>query len=119
MLRVTRLDNESVLKKLYSGEIDAASLSTTSLVDDIVLSMKKHGLIDCLSKAFPDRRANNNVVPMDILLTLSIAAKMRVHSSLTDIPTALTDHRTLGELGYSMIDTDGNLGQSLMTEGDH
>ena len=117
MVRVTRQDKENVLKKLYSGEINAACLSTTSLVDDIILSMKKHGLIDYMTKAFPDRRADNSAVPLNMVLALSIAAKMRVHTSLTDIPTALTDHRTLGELGYSMIDTDGNLGQALMTEG--
>lgn len=47
----------------------------------------------------------------------AVAAKMKVHSSLTDIPYAITDHRVLAELGYSLYDNSGNIGESLMNEG--
>ena len=42
---------------------------------------------------------------------------MKVQTSLTDIPYAISDHRTLAELGYTIIDTDGNLKNGLMQEG--
>lgn len=41
---------------------------------------------------------------------------MRVHTSLTDIPYAINDHRTLAKLGYTLIDDSGNLKNGLMQE---
>lgn len=118
MIKVAhKIEREDILERIREGKIDGAPLSTSSLVDEIILSMKKNEIISCLNKAFPDKRADNAVVPFDLLFALAIAAKMRVHTSLTDIPFALTDHRTLAELGYSLRDTDRDMGKSLMTEG--
>ena len=41
---------------------------------------------------------------------------MKVQTSLTDIPFAINDHKTLAELGYALIDTEGNLKSGLMQE---
>lgn len=86
-------------------------------MDDIILAMHKNGMTNCIRDGFGDRRADNTVVPFDLTMMLAIAAKMRVHSSLTDIPYALTDHRTICELGYSMVDTDRDIKSGLMSEG--
>ncbi len=118
MLSVSKkIEKEDVLERIRAGKIDAAALSRSSLVDDIILAMKRHGIISCLESAFPDKRADNTAVPFDLLFSLAIAAKMRVHTSLTDIPFALTDHRTIAELGYSLWDTNKDIGKGLMTEG--
>ena len=37
-------------------------------------------------------------------------------TSLTDIPFAITDHRVLAELGYTLIDTEDSLNDGLMQE---
>lgn len=44
------------------------------------------------------------------------SAKMKVQTSLTDIPFAINDHRTLAKLGYTIIDTNKNLKAGLMQE---
>ncbi len=117
MLRISKEDKQNILRRLYAGEIDAMSLSTSSLVDDIILSIHNHGLVDCLKDAIPEKRADNITVPLHMVFLLAIAAKMRTNTSLTDIPFALQDHRTICELGYSMYTTKGNIDKGLMREG--
>lgn len=116
MLRISKENKAAVLEQVRMGNIDAASLSVSGLVDDVIRAMKKNNILDCLVEGFEDKRADNTTVPFDIVMALAIAAKMRIHSSLSDIPFALTDHRTICELGYSMVDPDG-LENGLMTEG--
>ena len=116
MVRVCKNQKESVLAMVRKGKLDAASLSTSNLVDEIILAMSKRGVLDCLSAGVPDRRAHNTTVPFDLILASSIAAKMKIHSSMSDIPFAITDHRTLAELGYTLYDPDG-VYQGLMREG--
>lgn len=113
-MRICKQDNNSILRSIYSGEVDAISISTTSLVDEVILSMHRHGILSCVRDAFPDKRASNTAVPFDIILALAIASKMRQHTSLTDIPFALTDHRTLSELGYAIYGDD--LSDGIMSD---
>lgn len=117
MLRISKADKQNILQKLYAGEIDAMSLSTSSLVDDIILSIHNHGLVNCLKDAIPEKRADNTTVPLHTIFLLAIAAKMRTNTSLTDIPFALQDHRTICELGYSMYTPNGSIENGLMREG--
>jgi len=102
MLKVCRNDKESVLEKIRAGKIDAVVLSTTNRVDDIIYIMHTNGILSCLESAIADRRSHNTTVPYSIIWASAIAAKMKVHTSLTDIPYAITDHRVLGEMGYSL-----------------
>ena len=76
MVRVCKSQKESVLAMVRKGKLDAASLSTSNLVDEIILAMSKRGVLDCLSAGVPDRRAHNTTVPFDLILASSIAAKM-------------------------------------------
>lgn len=117
VLRICKENQESVLARVRSGELDAAILSSTNLVDDIILAMHTHGILDCLSIGIQDRRNHNTTVPYNVIWASSIAAKMRVHTSLTDIPYAIMDHRVLATLGYALYDDSGNIGDSLMNEG--
>lgn len=113
MIKVCQQNKSSVLDQIRAGKLDAAALSRTDLVDDIILSMLKHGILSCLGDAIPDKRASNNSIPFELILALAVAAKMKVKTALTDIPFAITDHRVLAELGYNIIDPD----KGIMTEG--
>jgi len=117
MLKVCWNDKESVLEQIRAGKIDAVALSTTNLVDDIIYIMYTNGILGCLESAIADRRSHNTTVPYNIIWASAIAAKMKVHTSLTDIPYAITDHRVLGEMGYSLYNSSGAIGNSLMNEG--
>lgn len=99
MIRVCKNDKESVFAMIRQGKLDAAALSTSNLVDEIILSMYKHGIFTCLENGICDKRAANTTVPFGIIWAAAIAAKMKVQTSLSDIPFALSDHRTLAELG--------------------
>jgi len=117
MTRIVQLEEKSILGKIRNGEIDAAMLSTTSLVDDIILTMHEKEILPCLKDGFLDKRADNTTIPFYLVMALAIAAKMRVHTSLTKIPVALTSHRTICALGYSLWDNKRDLKRGLMSEG--
>ena len=59
----------------------------------------------------------NSSVPFDMIMTLAVAAKMKIKTSLTDIPYAISDHKLLEELGYNLYDTQGKLNRNFMQEG--
>lgn len=113
MIKICKQDNESVLAKIRNGELDSISLSQSNLVDDIILAMHENGILSHIKDNVMDKRADNTVIPFDLVWALSIAAKMKVKTSLTDIPYAITDHRVLGKLGYTLI---GDLNKGLMRE---
>jgi hypothetical protein len=48
---------------------------------------------------------------------LAIAAKLKINTSLTDIPYAIMDTEVLSMLGYSLWDTERSLEKGLMDEG--
>lgn len=114
MIKICKQNNESVLSKIRNGKLDSISLSQTNLVDDIILAMHNNGILSHIKDNITDKRADNTVIPFDLVWALSIAAKMKVKTSLSDIPYAITDHRALGKLGYTLI---GDLNNGLMQEG--
>lgn len=101
---------------MMKGQVDAVHSSTTNLVDEIILAMNKHKILQCLEDGIPDKRASNASIPFNLALTLSVAAKMKIKTSLTDIPFAITDHRVLAELGWALYDTEKSLKNGLMRE---
>ena len=117
MIRLCKYNQENIIEKIRNGQLDALALSTTNLIDDIILEMNSRNIFNCLEKYIPDFRADNTVIPYGLIWASAIAAKMRVHTSLTDIPYAINDHRTLAKLGYTLIDDSGNLKNGLMQEG--
>ena len=93
------------------------TMSSTNLIDDIILSMKDDKIFDCLKEHIPDMRAHNTTIPYELIWASAITAKMKIQTSLSDIPFAIQDHRTLAKLGYTLLDTEGNLKRGLMREG--
>lgn len=116
MIKMCKLNQESVIRQITNGTFDNVSLSESNFADDIVLSMYEQGILGCLSNSLKDKRRVNSSLPFDLILSLAIAAKMKVKMSLSDIPYAIQDHRVLAKLGYNIVDTDGNLKEALMRE---
>ena len=117
MIKICRQNKESVLEKVRNGKLDAVSLSTSNLVDEIIVAMHEKGILSCLSESISDKRADNTFVPFEISWALAIAAKMKIRTSLTDIPFAITDHKTLAILGYNLLISNDELQKGFMTEG--
>lgn len=116
MIKICRKNQKSVINKIYNNKFDNVIMSTSNLVDDIILSMYNQGIIECLTTSIKDKRAHNIVLPFDLILALSIAAKMKTKTSITDIPYAIEDHRVLTKLGYNIVDSHGDLKSGLMRE---
>lgn len=91
-------------------------MALPNLIDDIVLTMKKHGLLDMLSYALPDKRRDNHHIPLDILLALAVTAKLKIKTSLTDVPFAVNDAELLVELGWNVWDSERDLNEGLFSE---
>lgn len=117
MIRLCKYNQNNVIEKVRNGQLDAMALSSTNLIDNIILEMNNQKIFDCLKNNIPDLRAKNTVIPYELIWASAICAKMKVQTSLTDIPFAIHDHRTLAKLGYTLIDTNGNLKEGLMQEG--
>lgn len=116
MIKVCKKNKEAVLRKIYTGEFDNVESSISNLVDDIILSMHKCEILACLTNKLPDKRAHNTTIPFELVMALSVAAKMKTNTSISDVPYAITDHRVLAELGYNIIDTEKDLKNGMMTE---
>lgn len=116
MIKLCKHNQDAVIEKLKNNEFDNVTMSRSNFVDDIILKMYNEGILDCLTSTIKDKRADNTVIPFNLVMSLSVAAKMKVHSAVSDIPYAITDHRVLAKLGYNLIDTDGDIKGGLMQE---
>ena len=114
MLTVCKNNRKMIEKYINNKQLDAIVTSSSDFVDEIILAMIHDGIIDCLHHSLSDKRRHNSYVPFKLVMALAIAAKMKVRSSLTDIPYAITDHRVLAELGYNIVNHNGD---GLFTEG--
>lgn len=91
-------------------------ISHPNFIDEMIIKMHGLGVLDELSYILADKRKPNAVIPLKFIWILSIAAKMKIHTSLTDIPYAIMDAEALSMLGYSLWDTERDLSQGLMDE---
>ena len=48
MIRICQKNKDKVYEAIRTGNIDAAEMSFPNLIDDILLTMKKHGLTELL-----------------------------------------------------------------------
>ena len=114
MSTICKNDKNEIKKLIQNKNLRDIVISERNFIDDIILSMCKDGVIDCLSNGFTDRRRHNSYVPFKVIIAMSIAAKMKIHTSLSDIPVAIQDYRVLAELGYNIVLNNKN---ELFTEG--
>jgi hypothetical protein len=116
MVMISQQNTQKVLESIRNGRIDAVDVSENNLVDRIIYNMHREGVSQGLVEAFEDKR-ERRAIPFDITLLLAIAAKMKVHTSLTDIPFGIQDTETLAELGYCVWDSERDMATGLMDEG--
>lgn len=116
MIQICRKDKEKVFEAIRSGKIDAAEMSFPNLIDDIILTMKRRGLINPLANALTDKRRDNHHIPFGILLCLAVAAKLKRKTSLTDVPFAVTEAELLAELGWNLWDHERDVNEGLFSE---
>lgn len=114
MLTICKNNKEEIKRLIENKGLRSIVISNSDLIDDIILSMCRNGVIDCLANGFSDKRRHNSYVPFKLIIAMSIAAKMKIHTSLTDIPTAIQDHRVLAEIGYNLLHDDE---EDFFTEG--
>ena len=114
MLTLCKNNRTMIEKYIKNKRLDAIVQSSSDFIDEIILAMIQDGIIDCLDTAISDKRRHNAFIPFKLVIALAVASKMKVRSSLTDIPYAITDHRVLAELGYNLVDHNRD---GLFTEG--
>ena len=118
MLKSCRQNNQKVLESIKNGKIDAADISFSNFIDDIILKMSKMEIINSFEDVLEDKRCcKNSQIPLNILFVLAATAKMKIMTSLTDIPYAIIDSDTLAELGWNIYDTNRELEKGLISEG--
>ncbi len=111
MIKVCTENKKKIRENILCNDFDSLMMSNSNLVDDIILSMYENGILECLTKGISDKRAHNTTIPFNLVMALSIAAKMKTKASITDIPYAITDHRVLAKLGYNIVDTNNGIMQ--------
>jgi len=116
MVQISKKDKEKVLEAIRLGDIDTAGLTLPNLADSIILTMKKHGFLDPLADAVEDRRKDNKHIPCGILFVLAITAKLKLKTSLTDVPFAVNDPELLAELGWNVWDYGRDINDGLFSE---
>jgi len=79
--------------------------------------MQEIGVVEELCHIIEDKRKPNAVIPLELIWILAVAAKMKIHTSLTDIPYAIMDAEVLSSIGYALWDTERSLEEGLMDEG--
>ncbi|GHU13107.1 hypothetical protein FACS1894161_2710 [Spirochaetia bacterium] len=84
------------------------------------------GILDELSHVVKDKRTTgpfledeSELIPLILLWTLAITAKMKVKTSMTDIPSAIEDAELLSRLGYNLVRTGEGNTEGLMSEGEY
>jgi len=117
MLQISQTNKERVLSSIYQGRIDAADISQPNFIDEIIIEMHSLGVLDELTHVLEDKRKVNATIPLKFIWILGIAAKMKIRTSLTDIPYAVMDAEVLSKLGYSLWDTERDIAKGLLDEG--
>jgi hypothetical protein len=117
MIKIIQDAKEKVIASIRQGRIDASSISQPNFIDEIILRMQDLGVLEDMCHIIKDKRKHNAVIPLNLVWVLAIAAKMKIHTSLTDIPYAIMDAEVLSKLGYSLWDTDRDIEKGMMDEG--
>ena len=118
MLKTCKNNKEEVLQAIKNGSIDAADIAFPNFIDDVILKMANDGLLDAFKDVFEDKRASkNSQIPLNMLFALAATAKMKLMTSLTDIPFAITDSDTLAKLGWNIYDSNRDLEKGLISDG--
>ncbi|GMO43895.1 MAG: hypothetical protein Ta2B_24570 [Termitinemataceae bacterium] len=88
--------------------------------------MQRIGILDELEHVVKEKRKTNpflkvasDLIPRKLLFKLGIVAKMKLKTSMTDMPYAIEDAELLSELGYNLVKKENGDDEGLMCEGEY
>ena len=100
-LQIIYQNQEKIIKKLNTGDVDAIELSVEQITDEFMIYGLRSGLIDELSKTFPDPRKEEEI-STKLILSASIAGHFQDMYALSQSPYALHSPTLLAELGLNV-----------------
>jgi hypothetical protein len=100
MLRISKANQEAIREKIRAGRIEGAAPGRENFVDIIIKKMNALGVIDDLKYVIADQWAGNAHIPLELLRALGIDAKLKVKTSMTDIPYAVKDTQLPADFGF-------------------
>ena len=112
---LVELNTEHVKKELEKGKLERIVTSNDSFVEDILDVMIDNKNHEMFKEAFKDYRKHKDVIPLEKIMLLSVSAKMKQNTSVTDIPYAITSPELLAKIGHNIIEDEKDAG--LMSEG--
>ena len=75
MVRICKISKDKVLQQIHEKEIKGIIQSRTDLIDDIILSMNKEGVLECLSDGIPDRRNQQHYRSASYIIDISYCSQ--------------------------------------------
>jgi hypothetical protein len=100
-LQIIYQDQEKIIKKLNTGDVDAIELAVEQITDEFMIYGLRSGLIDELSKTFPDPRKEEEI-STKLILSASMAGHFQDMYALSQSPYALHSPTLLAELGLNV-----------------
>ena len=95
-LQIIYQNQEKIIKKLNTGNVDAIELAVEQITDEFMIYGLRSGLIDELSKTFPDLRKEEEI-STKLILSASIAGHFQDMYALSQSPYALLSFRRVTE----------------------
>jgi hypothetical protein len=100
-LQIIYQNQEKIIKKLNTGDVDAIELSVEQITDEFMIYGLRSGLIDELSQTFPDPRKEEEI-STKLILSASMAGHFQDMYALSQSPYALHSPTLLAELGLNV-----------------
>ena len=108
-IQILQQEPKKVLSKLKLGEVDSIEYAVDQITDEFMIYGIRSGLIDELSKSFPDPREECEITVRQILCA-SIAGHFQDMYAISQSPYALHSPMLLAELGLNvkvLLEGDG------------
>jgi Transposase DDE domain len=94
-------DMEKVLESLNHGQVDSIEEAVDQITDEFMIYGLRGGLMDKLSKSFPDPRREEEI-STKVILTASMAGHFQDMYAMSQSPYALHSPTLLAELGLNV-----------------
>jgi Transposase DDE domain len=106
-IQIIYQNSKKILEDLGCGQVDAIENAVDQITDEFIIYGLRGGLIDKLSKNFPDPRREEEI-STKLILTASMAGHFQDMYAISQSPYALHSPRLLAELGLNVkVLTDG------------
>lgn len=100
-LQILKQNPSKVLESLKLGIVDSIELAVDQITDEFMICGLRGGLIDKLSKSFPDPRREEEITTK-VILTASMAGHFQDMYAISQSPYALHSPTLLAELGLNV-----------------